>query len=349
MSMREAKLPLTKRPVPKDRPLWAHESEFLFRSGENSLKTEQTYRSGLRLFADWLQHFKKDGYSLEDEFPITVGAVTNDHLLQYRQWLLMNRSAKTAQTYVAGVMAYLTFLEDRDELPEAIQLGKLQRQMRKRRSGTNHAEVVVDLDEARQDIPKIVAWYDTQPIPAENDQYNRRLSALRDRALIYTIYSTGARISEIVSLNRPQGQSGAPTFLLVTGKGNKTRTVFIRDYARPPLEAYLRERKDSNRAMFLSHSRNSNNARITITSVHNVVKKAVKALKLHSKLSAHDFRHYRATQLLRDGVPLEVLQEYLGHADIGTTRNIYAPIIGAQIIEEWLNNVDTADPAKLEK
>ncbi len=344
--MREAKLPLTGRSIPKDRPIWLHESEFLFRSGENSLKTEQTYRSGLRMFADWIQHFKKAGYSLEDDWPISVAQVDNELLIQHRQWLLANRSAKTTQTYMAGVLAYLTFLEDRDELPETIQLGKLQRQMRKRRSGTNHAEVVVDLDEARQDIPKIVAWYDSQPIPAENDQYNRRLSALRDRALIYMMYSTGARISEISSLNRPQGRSTAPTFLLVTGKGNKTRTVFIRDYAQAPLHAYLRERKDSNRAMFLSHARNSNNGRITITSVHNVVKKAVRALKLHPKLSAHDFRHYRATQLLRDGIPLEVLQEYLGHSDIGTTRNIYAPLIGAQIIEEWLNNVDTLDPGK---
>jgi integrase/recombinase XerD len=74
--------------------------------------------------------------------------------------------------------------------------------------------------------------------------------------------------------------------------------------------------------------------------VHNIVKKAVKALNLHRSLSAHDFRHFRATQLLREGMPLEVVQEFLGHADISTTRNIYAPVLGAHIVGEWLDNVD---------
>ena len=103
--MREAKLPLTGRSIPKDRPIWLHESEFLFRSGENSLKTEQTYRSGLRMFADWIQHFKKAGYSIEDDWPISVAQVDNELLIQHRQWLLANRSAKTTQTYMAGVLA----------------------------------------------------------------------------------------------------------------------------------------------------------------------------------------------------------------------------------------------------
>lgn len=338
--MREVKLPLSKRLVPVDTPTWLHESEFLFKAGENSLKTETTYRSGLRLFADWLQHFKKATYSVNDNWPISANQLNNDILIAYRQWLLNNRSAKTATTYMAAVLSYLSFLEDKDELPPSVLLSKLQRQLRKRRSGKNAAENVVDLDEARQDIPKILAYYAELPLPANNDQYNRRLSLLRDRALVWTIFSTAARISEVAALNRPQGKREITPFLLVTGKGNKTRTVHIRDYAQGPINAYLKERQDSNRALFISHARNSQNARITITSIHNVVKKAVKALGLHPKLSAHDFRHYRASTLLREGMPLEVLQEYLGHEDITTTRNIYAPLMGVQVINEWLDNMD---------
>jgi integrase/recombinase XerD len=92
--------------------------------------------------------------------------------------------------------------------------------------------------------------------------------------------------------------------------------------------------------LFISHSRNARNARITATAVHQIIKKAVKALNLHPSLSAHDFRHYRATQLLREGMPLEVVQEFLGHTDIATTRNIYAPVLGVQVVSEWLDNVD---------
>ncbi|MEM7799158.1 MAG: tyrosine-type recombinase/integrase [Chloroflexota bacterium] len=338
--MREVKLPLSKRVIPLDTPLWLHESEFLFKAGENSLKTETTYRSGLRLFADWLQHFKRNGYSVNDNWPISADHLNNDVLIGYRQWLLNNRSSKTATTYMAAMMSYLSFLEDKNELPQSVHLSKLQRQLRKRRSGKNAAETVVDLDEARQDIPKIIAYYSELPLPAENDKYNRRLSILRDRALVWTIFSTAARISEIAALNRPQGKREIPQFLLVTGKGNKTRTVHIRDYAQGPINAYLKERRDHNPALFVSHSRNSQNARITITSIHNVVKKAVRSLDLHPKLSAHDFRHYRASSLLRDGMPLEVLQEFLGHEDITTTRNIYAPLMGVQVIHEWLDNMD---------
>ena len=100
------------------------------------------------------------------------------------------------------------------------------------------------------------------------------------------------------------------------------------------------ERRDTNPALFVAHSRNTRSARLSKTSAHNVVKAAVRALKLDPTLSAHDFRHYRATQLLRDGMPLEVVQEYLGHADISTTRGIYAPVLGTHVVSEWLDNVD---------
>ncbi|MCA9982173.1 MAG: tyrosine-type recombinase/integrase, partial [Anaerolineales bacterium] len=124
------------------------------------------------------------------------------------------------------------------------------------------------------------------------------------------------------------------------GKGNKARTLQIRPYAQKAIQAYLAERQDNNPALFVAHSRNAKDARLTKTSAHNVVKKAVKALHLDPSLSAHDFRHYRATQLLRAGMPLEVVQEFLGHTDIATTRNIYAPVLGVHIVEEWLSNMD---------
>jgi site-specific recombinase XerD len=41
-------------------------------------------------------------------------------------------------------------------------------------------------------------------------------------------------------------------------------------------------------------------------------------------------------------MPLEVVQEFLGHTDISTTRNIYAPVLGVQVVSEWLDNVDVA-------
>lgn len=323
-----------------EEPAWVNQDSFLREAGAQSLKTETTYRSGLRLFADWLQHYQKSGYTRKESWPLMPDRLTTDIVLEYRNWLVTNRSRSTVTTYMASLIGYLNFLDGYDGLPEAVQLGKLQRQMARRQIERNQAENVIDLDLARQDIPKIIAYYDSLPLPTENDQYGRRLSLLRNRAIVRMLYSTAARISEIVSLNRANVSGGRAEYATIVGKGNKGRTLHIRGYAREAISAYLTERHDMNPALFVSHSRNSTGARLSVTSVHNVVKRAVKALNLHEGLSAHDFRHYRATQLLRSGMPLEVVQEFLGHADVTTTRNIYAPVLGVQVVTEWLDNMD---------
>lgn len=332
-------LPISRRHAP-DMPAWMDQGSFLMEAGTRSLKTESTYRSGLRLFADWLQHFGKAGYSLEDEWPLSPAGLSTADILSFRSWLLSHRAKSTVTTYVSAVVGYLHFLDGQDKLPATVQLGKLQRQIGRRQADRNQAETVVDLDHARQSIPRIVAFYDALPLPAENDHFNRRLTILRDKALVQVLYSTAARISEVVSLTRTNTDHGRAQHATITGKGGKSRAVHMRGYARDAVRAYLQERTDRNPALFVSHSRNSQFARLSITSVHNVVKRAVKALRLHPSLSAHDFRHFRATQLLREGMPLEVVQEYLGHADISTTRNIYAPLLGIHIVDEWLDNLD---------
>lgn len=339
MQRKDAVLPISERPTP-DGPAWTDEAAFLREAGAQSVKTETTYRSGLRLFADWLQHYRKAGYAKTDAWPLAPQGLTTDVVLDYRNWLLANRSRATVTTYMAAILGYLNFLDGYDRLPDSVQLGKLQRQLARRQIERNQAESVIDLDLARQDVPRIIAYYDALPLPPQNDRYNRRLSLLRDRAIVRMLYSTAARISEVVSLNRANVGNGRAPYATIIGKGNKGRTLHIRGYAREAVVAYLAERSDANPALFVSHSRNSTSARLSITSVHNVVKRAVKALNLHESLSAHDFRHYRATQLLRAGMPLEVVQEFLGHADVTTTRNIYAPVLGVQVVTEWLDNLD---------
>ncbi|MDX1664133.1 MAG: tyrosine-type recombinase/integrase [Candidatus Promineifilaceae bacterium] len=339
MPSRAYELPLSTRPLP-DAPSWLGAPSFLLEAGSASLQTETTYRSALRLFADWLQHYGKDGYTKDDEWPLEPAGLTTATILNFRSWLLSNRSRSTATTYMAAVTGYLNYLDGQNQLPEGVQLGKLGRQLARRSVERHQAETVIDLDDARQAIPQIVAYYDNLPLPPENDAYNRRQTLLRNRALVHTLYSTAARISEVVALNRRSVDEGRSSHASIVGKGNKPRTIHFRDYARKAIRAYLQEREDGNPALFVAHSRNAAGARLSTTSAHNVVKKAVRALDLHSSLSAHDFRHYRATQLLREGMPIEVVQEFLGHADISTTRSIYAPVLGIQVVDEWLENMD---------
>lgn len=332
-------LPLSGRELP-ERPAWLHEASYLQVAGRDSARTENTYRSALRLFADWLQHFRHDNYHEQAEWPLSAAALTTATILKFRDWLLANRSRSTVTTYMAAVVGYLHYLDGLDELPARVQLGKLGRQLARRPVERHAAETVLDLDTARQDIPRIVRYYDTLPLPAENGRYNRRLSLLRNRALVNTLYSTAARLSEVVALNRVDVDRGRARYASIKGKGSKPRTIYLQDYARHSIRAYLAERKDSNPALFISHSHNGRNGRLSATAAHNVIKQAVKALGLHESLSAHDFRHFRATQLLREGMPLEVVQEYLGHANISTTRTIYAPVLGITVVSEWLDNLD---------
>ena len=348
MAKRQTQLPISGREIP-DEPSWLMEPSFLLEAGAKSLKTESTYRSGLRLFADWLQHFGRAGYAKNDRWPLSPDRLSTTVILSYRSWLLANRSQATTSTYMAAVLGYLNFLDGMDQLPDEIQLGKLQRQLARRPADRNLAESVIDMDTARQGIPLIVKYYNEMPLPAENDKHNRRLTLLRERALVSVLYSTAARLSEIVALNKSNVDYGRTPYAIVTGKGGKARTIHLREYARKAIRNYLRERTDSNAALFVAHSRNAKNARLSSTSAHNTVKKAVKALGLHESISAHDFRHFRATQLLREGMPLEVVQEYLGHADISTTRGIYAPVLGAQVVGEWLDNVDLSPQSAAEE
>lgn len=341
-------LSISKRPTP-DAPAWLNQSSYLIEAGVASLRTEKTYLSGLRLFADWLQHFKHAGFTVEDEWPLNPESLTTAVILNFRNWLLANKARATVTTYMAGVVGYLHFLDGQDQLPTGIQLGKLQRQMSRRKADRNQAEIVIDLDHARQSIPQIIKYYDQLPLPAENDKYNRRLSLLRDRAFVKLLYSTASRISESVGLNKTNVDNGRAEFATIIGKGNKARTLHIRPYAQKAIQTYLRERTDGNSALFVSHSRNANHARMSSTSGHNIVKKAVRALGLHESLSAHDFRHFRATQLLREGMPIEVVQEFLGHADISTTRNIYAPVLGVHVVSDWLDNIDITPVEAMEK
>lgn len=325
---RKRNLPISNRPIP-DTIAWMLEDSFLIATGSNSQKTESTYRSGLRLFADWLQHYRKASYSVEMNWPLSPERLDTDTIIEFRSWLSDNRSRATVMTYTAALVGYLNFIDQEDALPDDVKLDKLQQQMARRRVGRDSAETVLDLDKSRQHVPKIIRYYEQLPLPRKNDRYNRRLSLLRDRAVIHTLYSTAARISELVSLDRASVRNGAAQFVTIESSG-KVRDLTFEPYAQASIRAYLRERKDENPALFIAHSRNAGEARLSITSVHNVVKRAVHALNLNTSLSAHDFRHYRATQLLREGMSLADIQELLGHSDIATTRNIYSPVLEEQ-------------------
>lgn len=342
-------LPVTGRNIPEDEIPFTYADQFL---AELTPRTERTYRTGLRVLADWLQGLQ-DEYGEDEIWPLSLDRLTTTTVLDFRAWLLTKGSKATTSTYLAAVTGFLYYLDGRDELPEGVELGKLAGQLRRRPTVQSRSETVASSDEDRQWlIPAVVGYFDDLALPPENNAYNRRLTILRDRALVHTLYSTAARLSEVLSLDRSSVGHGRSKRAIITGKGNKQRTIHLLDNARQAIRVYLEERTlqgDRAAPLFVSFSRRSSGSRLSTTAAYLVIRSAVEAIvgqdeAKEIRLSPHDFRHFRATQLLRDDVPLEVIQELLGHADISTTRNVYAPVLGEKRIREYLEKAARNDP-----
>ncbi len=158
---------------------------------------------------------------------------------------------------------------------------------------------------------------------------------IRDRAILETLFSTGLRVSELVSLNRDTINLNRREFGIV-GKGGRQRVVFISDSAAGWLEKYLSVRKDTFQPLFIRFqgrvdSANSGEAmRLTPRSVERIVEKYVKVLGLPIKATPHTLRHSFATDLLINGADIRPVQEMLGHSNISTTQ-IYTHVTNAHL------------------
>ena len=145
---------------------------------------------------------------------------------------------------------------------------------------------------------------------------------LRDRALLELLYSTGARISEAVGLDRDDVDAPARTVLL-RGKGGKQRLVPVGRPALAALDAYLvrgrptfAERGRGIPAVFL----NARGARLSRQSAWAVLREAAARSQIPAAVSPHTLRHSFATHLLEGGADVRVVQELLGHASVTTTQ-----------------------------
>ncbi|HPN73250.1 MAG TPA: tyrosine-type recombinase/integrase, partial [Candidatus Omnitrophota bacterium] len=157
------------------------------------------------------------------------------------------------------------------------------------------------------------------------------LSGARDRAMLEVLYSTGARVSELVGLNVEDIDIIGGVAKL-RGKGKKERVALLGKESQKALRHYMEERKLASkgdaRAVFL----NKNGTRISDRSVRRMIDKYVKAASIQKKISPHAIRHSFATHLLNNGADLRSVQELLGHKNLSTTQ-IYTHM-GDQRIKE---------------
>ncbi|MEK7669274.1 MAG: site-specific tyrosine recombinase/integron integrase [Patescibacteria group bacterium] len=266
-----------------------------------ALKTVENYQHYLDVF------LKQTGAKQPED--ITDSVVREFRLWLNRQVTGNNRktgetmSKKTQNYYLISIRAFLKYLARQEikSMPsERIELA---------RTPERSLDLITNAELKRLlDAPK-----------------DNSLDALRDKAILELLFSTGLRVSELCSLTRDIDLTTDE--LSIMGKGRKLRVVFISDYAKKVLKEYLAKRKDMDDALFVQLSKNSKaqesrgkGLAITRRSVERIVKHYAIKAGISKKVTPHTMRHLFATDLLSNGADLRSVQALLGHANIGTTQ-----------------------------
>jgi len=163
---------------------------------------------------------------------------------------------------------------------------------------------------------------------------------LQDRAILELLFSSGLRVSELVSLDRNHVNLEKEEFS-VRGKGRKLRIVFISPPAKKALESYLDIRSDVDPALFIAYPKkglvNRKNSkretlRLTTRSIARIVKYYATKAGILKDVHPHTLRHSFATDLLMNGADIRSVQAMLGHASITTTQ-IYTHVTNERLKE----------------
>ena len=142
-------------------------------------------------------------------------------------------------------------------------------------------------------------------------------TTIRDLAMIDLLASSGMRVGEMVSLNR-EDINFHERECVVSGKGNKERLVYFDARTKIHLQEYLQRRTDSNPALFVSL--NAPHERLMIGGVERRLRELGRKLNI-PKVHPHKFRRTLATSAIDKGMPIEQVQQLLGHQKIDTTMH----------------------------
>jgi site-specific recombinase XerD len=151
---------------------------------------------------------------------------------------------------------------------------------------------------------------------------------LRNAFIISLLYSSGIRLSELISLN--QGQIVDRRFTVI-GKGRKPRLCFIDQRTEQLMDQYLASRTDHSDALVVSFEHKE---RMTATNVQLLIRNSAKRAGINKKVTPHTLRHSFATNFLKNNGNMRYLSAMLGHASLDTTM-MYAHVVDQDLQRQY--------------
>ncbi len=272
-----------------------------------------TLSSNLERFINYLQYTKNaspktiENYTLrvnrfiEYIWDVDASEIKMIHIQDFRMWLIKKwLSQKTVNYHAVGLRSFFKFMlrNDIETLsPEKIDLAKIP------------PRKVSYLSESQvQDI------LDAPWIFEKNS-----LKIARDKAILATLYWTGLRVTELVTLKTKDVKLSESQFSVIW-KGSKLRSVFLTQDAKEKIKKYILSRWDDSEYLFISLSWNSYGKSLSRNSIESLVKKYAEAVWITEKVTPHTLRHSFATSLLRRGADIRSVQALLWHSSIQTTQ-----------------------------
>lgn len=227
--------------------------------------------------------------------PEEVNAVM---ISRFMQWLYSaNRSSASQARRLSGIKSlynYLLITERVEQLPTES----------------------VDAPKAERLLPDVLSVEEIDALLRTFDITTAK--GCRDSAIVEVLYSTGLRVTELVTL-RINDLFFGEGYVRVIGKGDKQRLVPISSAARDKIQLYMEFRKPekpSEPTLFL----NNRGKPLTRVMVFTIIRQAAERAGITKSISPHTLRHSYATHLLEGGANIRQVQELLGHESISTTE-----------------------------
>lgn len=187
--------------------------------------------------------------------------------------------------------------------------------LRKERFRTDNP---VELTEPLKEIQKPIDYFR----PAEMEELREGCRSARDRAIVEVLRSTGARVGELVAIDREDINWQTGDILIQSEKSGRYRTIYLDEVARYHLQKYISQREDDDPALFVASRKPF--GRLHTCGIRNILKQISNRMGMDCRVYPHKLRKTLGMNLRNAGVDIGDVSDVLGHANTTVTKRHYA-------------------------